>query len=121
MPALTKRENVRRMLRASHGRPVARHSPGSAIIVSRPQSLNQGYPARIVFASAAPSSGRAATNWSAARASCWTAGEGGGEIALFAEKNRSRNAPVSLSRFANADSPIREGLAALLATIVSEP
>ncbi len=62
----------------SHGHPVARHNPGSAIIVSQPQSLNQGYPARMDFASSAPSSGRAAMNWSAARTSCCTATGGVG-------------------------------------------
>ena len=41
-PSRTTRAKERRMVAASAPRPVVRHSSGRAIIVSRPQSLNQG-------------------------------------------------------------------------------
>ncbi len=41
IPRSTKRANVVRIFRATSGRPAASVRPGSAIIVSRPQSPNQ--------------------------------------------------------------------------------
>ncbi len=114
------------MLRASHGRPVARHNPGSAIIVSRPQSLNQGYPARIVFASGAPSTGRAAMNWSAAKQVVERQQvEALEETTDFVHRLprrilRAARTPARW-RFANSASPSSDGACSVLATIVSDP
>ena len=48
-PSCSCAAKVRRMLLASAYRPVESASPGSAIMVSRPQSPKNGYPAKIVM------------------------------------------------------------------------
>src|SRR3989449_410223 len=72
MPWSTCRANVDRMARATSGRPVASVNPGSEIIVSRPQSLNQGYPAITVRPCGSNMFARSTTNASAASTSCRT-------------------------------------------------
>src|SRR5207247_733544 len=69
MPWSTCRANVDRMARATSGRPVASVSPGSEIIVSRPQSLNHGYPAITVRPCGSNMFARSTTNASAASTS----------------------------------------------------
>lgn len=69
IPPPTLAAKARRIPRASSKRPVESVRPGSAIIVSRPQSLNQCYPAMIVWPPP-----RLMTNCAAARSSALSKG-----------------------------------------------
>ena len=61
-PLLSYAANVRSMDSASSYLPVEMHTPGSAIMVSLPQSSKKGYPASIVFP---PVDALREINWSA--------------------------------------------------------